>query len=555
MIKLVDNYWLNLLIGIVPIVFITLENLFTNRRKTMPVMLLDEIFFILVSFILFGWPVLIAGALGVAFIIYLKLRDKYDEEYSYLNYSEGIMSVSGVINSLKLNDVKKENIVVGQIMPVRHGEIPDNKRAIPLTKEVLSGGIMISGASGSGKTRTLMSIISQGVKKKHPIFFFDFKGETDILEELEDLAKANGIKYYEFSSRRITFKYDPFVNLNTTGKIQALMTSRSWASDGSDSYYKNQLQSLLQDIIPEYEKYRRENNIEENYIIGLHNFYSSGEYKVASNYKDGFNTLKGTIDILITSRVRDMLNNDKEEFSFDDDRPCIIAFSFTSANKDLANYICAFIFQDIMDRGTRRRYTNKPILAIDEFGTLSNSFLIKDILEKGRSVGLQTIFSILDLNQLVENVSRAFAESILGIINTFIIFAGATSGTAELLSSVYRYDAEFDIMSLEKPQNGNPPTCLFISKWKVLNKKGAQEVHKMIPYLDKSAKENKKETSTYSPKKEGKNIYRSKVNEPKVEEVVETEEPVTNEEVPTNAPSETDESDVGISIDDFLKNL
>lgn len=462
----------------------TIENLILNRRKTFTVMFLDEVFFTLVSFILFGWISLIFGAIGLGIIIYIKLQDKYDEEYSYLNYSEGIFSVSKIINELGIPKAKEKGIVVGTVMPVSFLDIKNNGKGIFLSEDALSRGSMLTGATGSGKTRSLINIITQAIKKKKPIFFFDFKGEVDILEELSELADSAKIQYYEFSSRRISFKYDPFINLNNTGKIQALMNSKAWAADGSDSYYKTSLQALLQDLIPTYDEYRRKNNITSNFIVGLNDFIYS-DYKVAPNHKDGFTTLKSILDLMVKSRVRDMLENDNEEFSFDNDEPCIIAFSFVSANKDLANYICSFIFQDIMDRGTRRRYVNKPLLVIDEFGTLANSALIKDILEKGRSVGIQTIISLQDINQIVENVSRDFAISILGTISTFIIHPGATQTSAELMGSVYRYEsAEFDIMNLEMPQGGKPPTCAFISKIRVLNDKGAQELHKMIPYTE-----------------------------------------------------------------------
>ena len=502
MLKVTDNSIINFLVGLIPVVLTFLYELITTRRKTLPIMLLGVLFGAIISVIIAGWPTLIVSAILSGVIIFLKLRDKYDEEYSYLDYSKGVISISKFINNLKLKSDKEKGIVVGKVMPVNYLELKDNGRAIFLSEDALSRGTMITGATGSGKTTTLMSIMTQGVEKNKPIFFFDFKGETDIVDKLEDLAKNASYPYYEFSSRRIDFKYDPFINLNSTGKIQALMNSKAWSADGSDSYYKTALQALLQDLIPTYEEYRIENQDESNFIVGLGNYIRT-EYKVAPNHKDGFGTLKSIVDLMVTSRIREMLEGeDKVEFTFDNDKPCIIAFSFVSSNKDLANYVCSFIFQDIMDRGTRRRYAHKPLLVIDEFGTLANSALIKDILEKGRSVGLQTIISLQDINQIVENISRDFAVSILGTISTFIIHAGANQFSAELMASVYRYDsAEFDIMNLEMPQAGKPPTCAFISKIRVINDRGAQELHKMIPYSPKQGsineeKEEKKATST-----------------------------------------------------------
>ena len=486
MLRVVDNNILNFLIGLIPTIIIFLFELITTRRKTLPIMLIGLFLGSILSVLIAGKFIYIVVAILAAIIIYLKLRDKYDEEYAYLDYSKGIISISKFINAFNLNKDKQKGIVIGTVLPVSYNDIKNNGKAIYLTEDALSRGSMITGATGSGKTTTLINIMTQGVQKNKPIFFFDFKGESDILDKLEELAQSAKIDYYEFSARRIDFKYDPFINLNSTGKIQALMNSKAWSADGSDSYYKTALQALLQDLIPTYEEYREQNYDESNFIIGLSEYIRS-EYKVAPNHKDGFGTLKSIIDLMVTSRIREMLEGEnKVEFSFDSDKPCIVAFSFISSNKDLANYICSFIFQDIMDRGTRRRYVNKPLLVIDEFGTLANSALIKDILEKGRSVGLQTIISLQDINQIVENISRDFAISILGTISTFVIHPGATQTSAELMGSTYRYDSvEFDIMNLEMPQDGKPPTCAFISKIRVLNDRGAQEMHKMIPYSAK----------------------------------------------------------------------
>lgn len=527
MLKIFDSTLLNSLIGLGIILLITIENLVLCRRKTLPVVLLDQLFFSGLAVLLFGWPCIIYSIIFLALMIFKKYYDKWYSDLAYLDFSDNIYSISRLINSLLM---PKNEIIIGRVIPANYLDIKNNMKAIPLNDMVLSGGTMISGSTGSGKTRTLMSIITQGVEKHKPIFFFDFKGEEDILNELEELANKSNIPFYEFSSRRITFKYDPFVNLNSTGKIQALMNSKSWAADGSDSHYKTTLQALLQDVIPSYEEYRVEKKDTSNFIVGLNNYLQS-VYKVAPNHRDGYGTLKSILDLMVTSRVREMLENNKKEFSFDSDEQCIIAFSFTSSNKDLANYVCSFIFQDMMDRGTRRRYVNKPILAIDEFGTLANSTLVKDILEKGRSVGLQTIFSILDINQLIENVSRPFAESVLGIINTFIIHAGATTSTAELMGSVYRFDsADWDIMNLEKPQNGKHPTCLFISKYKILNERGAQEAHKMIPYI-KWSRDNKSKINNHTIKT-NKNVS---IEQPVIEyiepEYTETQPQDINEDI------------------------
>ena len=136
-----------------------------------------------------------------------------------------------------------------------------------------------------------------------------------------------------------------------------------------------------------------------------------------------------------------------------------------------------------MDRGTRRHYKDNLLLCIDEFGTLESSIIIKDLLEKGRSGGIQTILSILDINQIAMTSGEHFVEAILGTINNCLIHAGATQKTAELLAGVQKFDKSFDIMSLRKPYKGKSSTVLFISKYPIITKKGNQEVYRIIPYI------------------------------------------------------------------------
>ena len=80
------------------------------------------------------------------------------------------------------------------------------------------------------------------------------------------------------------------------------------------------------------------------------------------------------------------------------------------------------------------------------------------------------------------NAGEHFVQAILGTINNYIIHAGATQSTAELLAGVQKYDKGYDIMNLRKPYKGKKPTALFISKYPILTKRNNQEVYRVIPY-------------------------------------------------------------------------
>ena len=483
MIKILDSLWLNSFIGLGIILIITLIDIGLIRRQTSIVAYLNQIFFGFISY-LFGWPCIIYSVLCCILLITLRYKNRYFSEKSAFDYSQRIFSLSAPFNKLK--SLKKNEVAIGYIQPVNRAEIKNNQKIVAIDETLLSGATLITGSTGSGKTTGMKSIMKQAINNGKPIVFFDYKGETEILDDLEKFCNNLQIPFYEFSARRCTFTYDPLINLNETGRVEALMNTRRWSADGADEHYKTSTQLVIQNVIRAYDLYRAQHNDISNYLVGLRQFMYS--YKPESNERDGFATLNKQLEILLTSKAQEMLINDGEnKFTFETDKPFVICFSFISANKALANSLSSFVFQDIMDRGTRKTYNPKMLLCIDEFGTLESSTLIKDLLEKGRSGGCQTVFSILDINQIAMTSGEYFVNAILGTINSFIIYAGATQTTAELLAGVQKYaDKGYSIMDLRKPYKGKPPTALLISKYPILSKKGNQEIYKIIPYIFKT---------------------------------------------------------------------
>ena len=480
------------LIGLGILLLITFENLILLKKKTTTVILLDQLFISLVVYFIFGWITLIYSVVLVAFLLFMKYRKDEDGEIEGLDYSDKIFSVSALLNNLH----KPKDLVIGRILPTNKYEIQYNRKKVELDDIVLSAGTLITGSSGSGKTTSMKTILKQRIDDKRPVVFFDYKGEEEILDELKSYADAAGLPFYEFSARQCTFKYDPFANLNETGKVEALMNTRRWSTDGADEHYKTSMQLAIQNLIRQYDKFRVANNENINYIVGLYHFSKS--YKPQSNERDGFNNLQKSLEILLSSKAKELFLGDPT-FTFEKDEPYVICFSFTSANKALANSLSSFVYTDIMDRGTRNHYPNKLLLCIDEFGTLESSTIIKDLLEKGRSGGVQTVFSILDINQIAMNAGEHFVNAILGTINNYIIHAGATQKTAELLAGVQKYSKDFDIMSLRKPYRGKKPTALFITKYSILDKKNNQEVCRIIPYTDVLKVKEPEEDNTAKP--------------------------------------------------------
>lgn len=468
----------------VPLVIIFIFNIFFIKKITLSLSSILYSIGLLIGTLTSDLVLIISSVLMLIGIISYKLFLK-SKEIDLIDFSERsrlkkVLSVSYFANSLKRYDSTGLNI--GRVVPTKESELKYNNRLVVIDNEIQRGSMLVSGASGSGKSYMLKSLMKQKVHQGHSVFWADMKGDVDILDELKDLANRLKIKYYEFSIRDCNFSYDPFENLNETGKVEAFMNTRQWSSNGSDAHYKTSTQLAIQNIIRLYDSYRVEKKESKPYLIGLYDCALG--YRPDSNERDGHQTFIKQLEIILTSKAKELFSGNPNRFSFEKDEQYIICFSFVSANKSLANTLLSFVFQDLLDRGIRRAYKPELMVCVDEFGTVESPTLIKDLLEKGRSGGCQTVFSILDVNQIAMSTNEYFVNAILGTINNFIIFAGATQKTAELLASVQKFDnKDFDIMSLRKPYQGRRPTALVISKFPIIDKRYNQSIYRIEPFI------------------------------------------------------------------------
>ena len=395
-----------------------------------------------------------------------------------LIFNKKVLSFSLIFNMLNTKKEKDEKFL-GRILPYSRYQLKYNHKLVRFSDIAAKGVTLITGSTGAGKTYGMKSLIKQDMNNGHSVVFFDFKGSKSIITELREFAENKGIEVYEMSSENIDFNYDPLVSLNTTGKIEALLNTRKWSADGSDAHYRSSTHLLIQKMVNTFDKIYKKDG---NYLIMFYDFVKKYNYE-RSEY-DAYTTLIKILELIITSNVKDAWNGKNERnFSFNNNNQYLVIFSFVSSNKELANSISSFVFKDMLDTGTRETYPIGLCLYIDEFGTLENSFIIKDILEKGRSCGVQTTICLQDINQIVINTNQAYLNSILGTINTFIIYSGATRSTAELISGVQINEIDKILMTLKKPYKRNKPTAMYISKYPSILKESSVDAFKIEPYI------------------------------------------------------------------------
>lgn len=412
------------------------------------------------------------------------------------DFSTKVLSIRGLINLAtdRPKVVHAGDRIIGRVLPYNVRQLKYSNRFIVSSSLAAAGGMLISGSTGSGKTYGILSMIRQNILKGNSVIFAEYKGDPEVIEDLKSYGESKGYDVYVICQGESNFNYDPLRHLNNTGRIEAVMNMRKWSMDGSDAHYKTATQLLLQKTIQEFSHkwvFETEKALQEGVDISNRS-YTMEYYRWMQCYQagrtelDAYTTVTKLLELLVTSSLHPMFhfkNGKTLDLQAVKNGRFMLLVSFVSSNKELATSFSSLLFKDLLDEWTRQAPNSNTFLYVDEAGTLENAFIVKDILEKGRSAKIAPVLSMQDINQIIITTNEAYLNSILGTINTFIIYSGATRVTAEKFAGVQIADIETVLMNLRKPINGKKPTAIYISKYPSINKRTNAEVYRFEPYI------------------------------------------------------------------------
>lgn len=427
----------------------------------------------------------------ISLFIFIQNKIKYD-------FTDKIISFTYIFNSIFKPRKRSGDRIIGRVLPYNNYQLKYNGKYLVMNEIITAGATLISGSTGSGKTTGVISCIRQNITDNKSVIFAEYKGDPTVVEEIIAFAKEHDFEIFKLSGNEANFNYDPLQNLNNVGRIEALMNMRKWSLDGSDAHYKTGFLLLLQKLIGEFANSRALEIQPGSFTIEFLKYVKS--YNPKKDEWDAYSTTSKLLELLLTSSLEPMFSSKYSktlDFKVVKNKKFLVVISFISSNKELATSFSSLLFRDLLDECTVNAPMQNINLYIDEFGTLENPFIIKDILEKGRSGKIGTTLTLLDINQIVVQTSDAYLNSILGIINTFIVYNGATRVTAEKFAGVQLLDIENVLMNLRKPGGyKKSPTAIYISKYPTLNKKINSEVFRFEPYIYKAKYKNKTNNET-----------------------------------------------------------
>lgn len=333
------------------------------------------------------------------------------------------------------------------------------------------------GASGSGKTTTMMTQIRDLVKRGHGVVIVDLKGSNEFAEWGKKLATE-----YDAPMQHFTFHdpekeylgpadigpsyYDPLGRGDASRRKDMVIAMREWSEDyfkGIASDYlqtafnvllkvphpeeKDTLQDILelldvrvlerralklqntrenQDLIQAVRAWvgRRLTRDEQSTIDGTHRELSLLRNSTAGQwirYPDGNRDTSRIINLERTAREGGVV-----VFSLD-------SLTYPTLAPSIANLIIEDLKTLSAELGVHP--SNMPFhVFIDEFSAIDSRGII-GLINKSRSTGMSLSLATQALGDL-RNVNYNFVDQLLGIVNCFVIHRTNTLGDAELLAGL-----------------------------------------------------------------------------------------------------------------------
>lgn len=379
------------------------------------------------------------------------------------------------------------------------------------------------GASGSGKTITMLSLIRKNILMNEPVIIIDMKRSAELASKVAKWTKEAGGNFYHFvngepenydvkDSPGQAF-YDPLSGGTPTSNADMILGMRAY--DDASAHYKTNMQQVLQilfkmiffgqkEIAKDLKRQKKAKEILltnppnnpkqvqqlKNYAEGsitvknaLTNidWNSGGIYLLASALKNldtleklvkdtevgidasemmamvrerqtnpikhSIQELQGQLRTITSSEYGKWLKTEKGKeslnlFELTQKPGSVILFSLNSDSEpEFAKFVGSIILSDITNVAAKRRnkgLKNMVNVYVDEFQAVPPSS-VTSLLEKSRESRIAMTLAQQSFDQIISSApsnGQAYLGSILDTCSNFIIHAGSTEPSAQILAGI-----------------------------------------------------------------------------------------------------------------------
>jgi hypothetical protein len=313
---------------------------------------------------------------------------------------------------------------------------------------------VILGATGSGKTTTLLTILSDAIRRGLPVVAIDLKASDTFGLAIKDACAVAG-RPFQFWRLDGGCHWNPLAYGDATELKDKLISFERW----SEPHYQRAAERYLQTAIQVLQLARPEQPVTLGAVITLLDpprlqealkyvpaevAYRVGPYvsSLGRDQKSAVSGLQSRLALIAESSPGQYLQPDGDEPQEIDLRRAlcggneVVLFSLNSSRYGkLAAQIAALVIQDLVAvSGYRLGIANHPLglVAIDEFSALDGDNIL-GLIAKARESGIGVMLSTQEMADL-ERLAPGFRDQVLGIVGTTIAHRQSVPESAERIA-------------------------------------------------------------------------------------------------------------------------
>lgn len=330
------------------------------------------------------------------------------------------------------------------------GRAPDG-RSVVLTDEALAAHALIVGASGAGKSTTMLTILDAEIRRARPVVAIDMKGSPAFARQLASSAAAvgRGLRVWTPEGPEC---WNPLAHGNATALKDMLIRTERF----TEPHYKRAAERYLQTALGVLLTSHPDRPVDLHELVGAMQprrlaarlrlvpepFAERLQDYLAGMSPDQLSAIRGLetrLAVLDESIAGPYLRASQGRSVIDLGRALaggdVVLMSINSAvYGELAQQLGALAIQDVVAAAGRRIGTQSPpaIVAIDEFSALGADNLLA-LLARGREAGVRGVVATQEMVDL-ERAGQGFRDQVLGIVGAKIIHRQDVPLSAEMVA-------------------------------------------------------------------------------------------------------------------------
>jgi conjugal transfer pilus assembly protein TraD len=328
--------------------------------------------------------------------------------------------------------------------------VDDDGRRVHLRDDELAGHTLVVGATGSGKTTTLMVMLAAAIRRGHPVCFVDLKGDRALLGQLGAVAGRADRSFAAWSIDGDA-TWNPLAVGNPTELKDKLIGLEEW----TEPHYRRAAERYLQTIFSVLACQKQTPTLER--VVALMNPGALNRElrhvpdeladRIAA-YLDGLTGDQTSAIRGLTNRLAVITESVAGPY-LTSESPSIhlrttltgggvVAFSLNASTYgELAAHLGALVIQDL--KAAAGALLDAPgglpaYVAVDEFSALGTDHLLA-LLARARSAGVRVVLCTQELADL-ERAAEGFRDQVLGNTATKLAHRQDVPASADTLAGI-----------------------------------------------------------------------------------------------------------------------